>query len=135
MREARLVAFFGHDDNLANLGGLLGASWSMPGYPTNETPPAGAMIFEKRRSADGSERIYASYVSQSIEQMRDSSPLAAASPPARASIRIPGCSADAPGSPCTVADFARLVERAIETECVDRGPPGGSGGAARTPPL
>jgi 4-phytase/acid phosphatase len=120
VRGARLVAFFGHDDNLANLGGLLGASWSMPGFPKNETPPAGAMVFEKRRSADGTERIYASYVSQSIEQMRDASPLSAESPPTRASIRIPGCSADTPGYPCAVADFEAAVARTLDSDCVDR---------------
>jgi 4-phytase/acid phosphatase len=122
VRDAGFVAYVGHDDNLANLGGLLGATWSLPGYPPNETPPAGALVFEKRRARDGSERIFASFLAQSIGQMRDASPLSAASPPARASIRIPGCSRDEPGYPCSVTDFAAAVARTLDPECVDRGP-------------
>jgi 4-phytase/acid phosphatase len=122
VRDARLVAFLGHDDHLANLGGLLGATWSMPGYPVNETPPAGALVFEKRRARDGSERVFAAYVAQSIEQMRDASPLTLASPPVRAPIRIPGCSRDEPGFPCALADFAAAVARTLDAECVDRSP-------------
>jgi 4-phytase/acid phosphatase len=35
----------GHDTNLANLSGMLGLSWGMPGYPRCATPPGGALIF------------------------------------------------------------------------------------------
>jgi 4-phytase/acid phosphatase len=122
VREARLVAYVGHDDNLANLGGLLDARWSMPGYPENETPPAGALLFERRRSADGGERVFVSYVAQSPEQMRDEVPLTPAAPPIRTPIRIPGCSREEPGDPCSVAEFARVVARAVDADCVDRAP-------------
>src|SRR5262245_57943005 len=79
VRDARLVAYVGHDDNLAALGSLLNARWSLAGYPENETPPAGALVFEKRRTTSGSggrtESIYLSFLSQSLDQMRDASPL------------------------------------------------------------
>jgi 4-phytase/acid phosphatase len=120
VRDAAFVAYVGHDDNLAKLGGLLGATWSLPGYPANETPPAGALVFERRRSADGSERVFASFLAQSLEQMREAAPLTLAAPPLRAPIRIPGCSREEPGYPCRVEDFARVVSRTLETECVDR---------------
>ena len=126
VRDARVVAYVGHDDNLANLGGLLGAKWSLPGYPENETPPAGALLFERRRAANvptsGGEDIFVSFVSESLEQMRDAVPLTPSAPPIRTPIRIPGCSRDEPGYPCRVADFAQLVTRAIEADCVDRAP-------------
>ena len=125
VRDARVVAYVGHDDNLANLGGLLGAKWSLPGYPENETPPAGALLLERRRAADragGGDDIFVSYVSQTLDQMRDAAPLTPASPPIRTPIRIPGCSRDEPGYPCPVADFAGLVARAIDADCVDRTP-------------
>ena len=120
VRDAAFVAYVGHDDNLAKLGGLLGATWSLPGYPANETPPGGALVFERRRSADGSERVYASFLAQSLEQMRDAAPLTLGAPPLRAPIRIPGCSRDEPGYPCRIEDFARVVSRTLEPDCVDR---------------
>jgi 4-phytase/acid phosphatase len=122
VRDARLVAYVGHDDNLAKMGGLLGAMWSLPGYPANETPPAGALVFERRRAPDGSERVFASFLAQSLEQMRGATPLTLAAPPLRAPIRIPGCSRDEPGYPCSVEDFARVVSRTLDAECVDRAP-------------
>jgi len=122
VRDARLVAFVGHDDNLANLGGLLEARWSMPGYPENETPPAGALLFERRRMASGSEEIFLSFVAQTPDQMRSEAPLTPAAPPIRVPVRIPGCSRDAPGYPCSAAEFAQVVARAIDPDCVDRTP-------------
>ncbi len=122
VRDARLVAYLGHDDNLANLGGLLGADWSLPGYPDNETPPAGALVFERRRGSDGTERILLSFVAQTLEQMRDETPLTPAAPPIRTPIRIPGCSREEPGYPCSVGEFARAIAQAIDPDCVDRSP-------------
>jgi len=121
-RDARLVVYVGHDDNLANLGGLLDARWSLPSYPENETPPAGALLFEKRRAPDGSERIFLSFVAQTPDQMRDETALTLATPPMRTPIRIPGCSRDEPGYPCAIAEFANLVARVVDPGCVDRAP-------------
>ena len=123
VRDARFVAYVGHDDNLANLGGLLAASWSMPGYPLNETPPAGALVLERRRARDGGERIFASFLAQSLEQMRQAAPLTLAAPPVRAPVRIPGCSRNEPGYPCAVDDFVRVVSGTIAPECVDGAAP------------
>ena len=126
VRDARLVAYVGHDDNLAALGSLLNARWSLAGYPENETPPAGALVFEKRRTTgtrgDRNESISVSFVSQTLDQMREASPVTLASPPLRVPIRIPGCSRNEPGYPCSVADFAAAVARTLDPDCIDRTP-------------
>jgi 4-phytase/acid phosphatase len=118
VRNARLVAYVGHDTNLAALGGLLDAIWAIPGSPVNPTLPAGALMFERRSSPDGSERVYLSYIVQTLEQMRTASTLTLDSPPVRTPIRIPGCSSSEPGYPCGIDDFGRLAQGLIEPTCI-----------------
>ncbi|HKD19601.1 MAG TPA: histidine-type phosphatase [Thermoanaerobaculia bacterium] len=118
VRNARLVAYVGHDTNIASLGGLLDAAWGIPGSPANPTLPAGALMFERRRSPDGRERVYLSYIVQTLEQMRSASPLTLDAPPVRTPIRIPGCSSSEPGYPCAIDDFSHLALSLIEPTCV-----------------
>lgn len=119
VREAKFVAYVGHDTNIANLGGMLGMTWTMPGYPANETPPAGALMFEVRE-AGGKQRLYASYLAQSPDQMRNVTPLSLQAPPIKLPIRIPACSTDAAGYPCALDDFAQAAAAVLEPECVAR---------------
>jgi 4-phytase/acid phosphatase len=118
VRNARLIAYIGHDTNVASLGGLLDATWAIPGSPLSPTLPAGALMFERRRSPDGRERVYLSYVVQTLEQMRSASPLTLDAPPVKTAIRIPGCSSSEPGYPCAVDDFSRLARSLIVPTCV-----------------
>lgn len=46
INDARLVVYVGHDTNIANVGGLLGLNWHVPGYPANGIPPGGALCLE-----------------------------------------------------------------------------------------
>ena len=71
-REAKLVIYVGHDTNLANIGGMLKFNWQLGRYEQNETPPAGAMMFELLRNAAGKHFVRVSYVSQNLDQMRQS---------------------------------------------------------------
>ena len=71
-REAKLVIYVGHDTNLANIGGMLELNWQLGRYQQNETPPAGAMVFELLRDAAGTHFVRVSYVSQTLDQMRQS---------------------------------------------------------------
>ncbi|HKD16785.1 MAG TPA: histidine-type phosphatase, partial [Thermoanaerobaculia bacterium] len=118
VRNARLVAYIGHDTNIASLGGILDATWAIPGSPASPTLPAGALMFERRRSPAGRERIYLSYIAQTLEQMRSASPLTLDAPPVKTPIRIPGCSSTDPGYPCAVDDFSRLIGSLVEPTCV-----------------
>ena len=43
---ARLALLVGHDTNIANIAGLLNASWEIPGFQPNDASPGGALAFE-----------------------------------------------------------------------------------------
>jgi 4-phytase/acid phosphatase len=66
VRDAKFIAYVGHDTNLWNLASLLDVSWLQPGWQRNQTPPAGALVFEVRESGDHKQRVYTSYIAQSI---------------------------------------------------------------------
>ncbi len=118
LREAKFVAYVGHDTNISHLASMLDVTWQQPGYPRNETPPAGALMFEVREAADKKLLVYTSYIAQSVEQMRNVTELSLEVPPQRTALRLPGCSADAPGFPCTLEGFAATVRNALDRDCV-----------------
>jgi 4-phytase/acid phosphatase len=114
-----LVFLVGHDDEIASLAGLLRFDWLLPGYQPNDTPPGGAMVFELRRGKQ--DRLYyvrVYYVCQTLDQMRQMTPLSLDVPPAVAPIFIPDGSSSTPGYDCELSVFEKLVLRAINPRFV-----------------
>lgn len=107
---AKFVAYVGHDTNVTNLASMLQLSWVQPGYQQNQTPPAGALIFELRQANDGKNDIYMSYAAQSLDDMRNRE----GSRPVRTALFVKGCSTRKPGFPCPLEDFAKLANRALD---------------------
>jgi 4-phytase/acid phosphatase len=118
VRDARFVAYVGHDTNIWNLAGMLDVSWLQTGYQRNQTPPAGALVFEVRELPDKKQKVYTSYVAQTPEQMRNATPLAGDVLPQRTALRLPGCSTTQPGFPCSIEEFAIAVRNSLDRDCV-----------------
>ena len=97
---------------------MLDVSWLQTGYQRNQTPPSGALMFEVRELPDKKLKVYTSYVSQSIDQMRDAAPLTGDVLPQRTPLRLPGCSSTQPGFPCTIEEFAVAVRNSLDRDCV-----------------
>ena len=119
IRDAKFVAYVGHDTNIWNLAGMLDVSWLQTGYQRNQTPPAGALMFEVRELPDKKLKVYSSYVSQSPEQMRGAIALVGDALPQRTPLRLPGCSSTQPGFPCTIEEFAIAVRNSLDRDCVE----------------
>jgi 4-phytase / acid phosphatase len=119
LQDAKFIALVGHDTNIANIAGILDVTWTQPGYQRNQTPPAGALVFEVRTGADKKQRVYTSYLAQSLEQMRKASPLTLEAPPLKTPLRIRGCSANTPGFPCLLDEFAVVIRNALDRDCVE----------------
>jgi 4-phytase / acid phosphatase len=118
----RLALLVGHDDNLASIAGLLNLSWMFPGFQLNDTPPGGAMVIELRkpinifRGDNYFVRVY--YVSQTLDQMREATPLTLLHPPVVSPIFIPGGSCCNDGYEIPLSVFKTLVELAIDRRFV-----------------
>lgn len=114
--DGRMVVIVGHDSNIANIGGLLDLDWWVPGTPMNPVLPGGALVLElwRRGGEKGGFFVRASYVAQTLEQMREATPLSRETPPARSPIFIPGCSGPGPDFDAPLSSFVRQARRVID---------------------
>ena len=67
---ASLVVFVGHDTNIANVGGLLGVHWQLPGYPGDATPPGSVLMLELW-DLDGKKEVRVRFFAQSLEALHE----------------------------------------------------------------
>ena len=85
----------------------------------NATPPGSALVFEVRRSRiNNGSVVQVFFMSQTLEQIRDLHPLTGAEHPSVAPVFVPGCSGPAPAYACSVEQFGRVVDSAIDTRFV-----------------
>jgi 4-phytase/acid phosphatase len=111
----RMLVIVGHDSNLSNIQGTLNLSWLLPGYQPDDTPPGGALVFELwRQPAGGQYSVRTYYTAQTLDQMRQALPLTLHSPPAKATVFVPGCSTAKAGSPCDWRAFQHTIEASID---------------------
>jgi 4-phytase / acid phosphatase len=110
----RAVILVGHDTNLSNIAATLNINWLIDGR-RDDTPPGGALIFELWQKPDSSEyEVWTYYTAQTLEQMRNASPLTLSGPPARSNVYLPGCSTGATNFPCSWKKFQEAVSSAID---------------------
>jgi len=114
--EDRLLILVGHDTNLVNIGGALGLDWLVDGR-RDDTPPGGALVFElwsQSGRADYAVRTY--YTAQTLDQMRNATPLSLQNPPERVPVFVPGCGKD--DFSCGWAAFQQAVHAGIDSAFV-----------------
>jgi 4-phytase/acid phosphatase len=105
----------GHDTNLANLSGMLGLTWRLPGYQPDDTPPGGALIFSLwQQPGTGHYVVRTQYLAQTLEQMRNATPLTLAAPPAKEDVAVMGCESKAASAGCAWETFEKSLEKAID---------------------
>jgi 4-phytase / acid phosphatase len=118
-----LLILSGHDTNQSNVAGMLGLSWTLPGFQPDETPPGGSLIFSLwqggDKTADGEFFVRAEYLAASLEQMRNRGKLTLATPPLRQAVPIPGCQVAPSTMECTWTAFQTVIERSINGSQVD----------------
>jgi 4-phytase/acid phosphatase len=67
--------------------------WQLPSFAQNDTPPGGGLVYELRQRPDSSYVVRIYYISQTMDQMHDATPLTLES------------------GPCPLADFNAIVDR------------------------
>ena len=118
--SSKLIVLFASDVHVSGLAGLFQIGWLVPGYPKNYSAPGGAMVFELRQSQTTGEYIVrTAYIAQSLDQLRNSTALTLAAPPAIAPLFIPGCSVRNATYDCPLAAFVKMANRAIDPQSAD----------------
>jgi 4-phytase / acid phosphatase len=109
-----LVIYAGHDTNLSNIAGMLGIHWSMTDLPDDDTPPAGALVFELYEGKNpGDLFVKLRYVHATMAQLRRQSVLSLSSPPEWSGISIPNCK-----HPCSFKNFEKIMTGLIDKNFV-----------------
>jgi 4-phytase/acid phosphatase len=117
--RAAVLILVGHDTNLANLSGMLGLSWRLPGYQPDDTPPGGALIFSLWQQPDtGQYFVRTMYLAQTLQQMRSATPLTLAAPPAKEDVAPAECGSSAGSIGCDWESFAKSLQKAIDNRFV-----------------
>ncbi len=119
--STKVIVLTASNTNLTGLAGLFHLDWILPGYQAGVCAPGGALVFELRQSQSTGEYIVrASYVTQTMDQLRNRTVLTLDAPPAIAPVFIPGCSIRNATFDCTLADFVALAKRVIDPQSADR---------------
>jgi 4-phytase/acid phosphatase len=113
---AKLTLIAGHDTNISNLSGILGADWTLPGEP-DKTAPDTALVFEVWKSPAGARFVRVAVVYQTLDDLRAGTPLTPAHPAGRVDVPVPGC-ADGPGGACKLDTFVSLMGARLPKACV-----------------
>ncbi|MBL8630871.1 MAG: histidine-type phosphatase [Rhodospirillaceae bacterium] len=110
----KLTLLVGHDTNIAHLSGMLDLHWQVAEYPADEPPPGGAVGFELLREPSGKHLVRAFYQAQSMDQLRNLTPLTAANAPARVYIPIPECTGTS-NDACPLDRFEQIVQAKLKS--------------------
>ena len=111
----RLVVLDGHDTNIASVAGLLHLHWTLDGR-TDDTPPGMQIQFLLYRDTHGRASVQVHVAMQTLDQMRNATPLTVANPPALAVVNLPEC--DARHDTCPWITFEQIAARAIDSRFV-----------------
>ncbi|MFA6124361.1 MAG: histidine-type phosphatase [Sphingomonas sp.] len=97
----KIAMIAGHDTNVANLAGILGLHWRVPGIAVDDPVPGGAITLERLSDMAGNHYVRAVYRAQSLAELR----AATAKTPYRQVLPIAGCKARGVTGLCTLPDF------------------------------
>jgi 4-phytase/acid phosphatase len=115
----RFALLVGHDENISNIEGLLRLGWQIQGFQANEATPGGALAFELFREASTGQRyVRLAYYAQTLQQMRQATPLSFNDPPGLQAVDLPGCEAYARDKACPLDRFLEIARAAIDPGCV-----------------
>ena len=106
--------------NISGFASLLGLDWLVPGYQPDVAAPGGALVFELRQSQTTGEYLVRTvYITQTMDQLRNRTPLTLTAPPAIAPVFVPGCSTLNATFDCPLDSFVQMVRRTIDPRSID----------------
>lgn len=113
--DSKLTLFVGSDTQIAEIGGMLGAHWTLKSYLPDETPPTGGLAFELLREKDnGNQYVRILFVTPALDQIRNVSVIDAANPPEVVTVGVPGCESSAVSGACPLNRFMEIAQKSLD---------------------
>jgi len=118
--STKIVSLTASNFNIAGLAGLFHLDWLLPGYQPDVAAPGGVLMFQLRQSqTTGKYVVRVAYVSQTMDQLRNQTPLTVAAPPPSAPVAIPGCVGGGANLDCPLARFVKIASEVIDPYSAD----------------
>lgn len=118
--SSKVIVLIGSNTNIVGFASLFHLDWLLPGYQADVAAPGGVLMFELRQSQSTGEYVVrTSYVSQTMDQLRNRTTLTLAAPPSSAPVFIPGCSVPNATLDCPLAGFVRIANQVIDPHSAD----------------
>jgi 4-phytase / acid phosphatase len=118
--STKVIVLMASNTNVTGLAGLFQLDWILPTYEPDVCAPGGTLVFELRQSQSTAEYfVRASYRAQTMDQLRNITPLTLDAPPPFAPVFIPGCSVRNATFDCPLASFVKVAGRVIDPRSTD----------------
>jgi 4-phytase / acid phosphatase len=118
--SSKVIVLVASNTNISGLAALFQLDWILPSYQRDVAAPGGVLLFELRQSqSTGEYLVRASYVAQTMDQLRNQTPLTLTAPPASAPVFIPNCSINNATFDCPLAKLVELEKHAVDPHSVD----------------
>ncbi len=119
--SSKVIVVTAANTNMTAFAGLLHLDWLQQGYQNDVLAPGGAITFELRQSQRTGEYVVrTSYIAQTMDQLRNLTPLTLVAPPAIAPVLVPGCTIRNRATlDCPLGVFVTVVDRALDPHSVD----------------
>ncbi|HUO32870.1 MAG TPA: histidine-type phosphatase [Bryobacteraceae bacterium] len=116
----KIVVLTAANTNLVGLAGLFHLDWLVAGDQPDVAALGGAIVFQLRQSQRTGEFIVrVAYITQTMDQLRNLTPLTLTAPPANVPVFIPGCSIDNATFDCPLSTFVRITQHQIDPRYAD----------------
>lgn len=119
--KSRMVVVISTDTCVSGLAGLLNVHWQLPGYQQDYCALGGALVFELRQvnGETNSYLVRVYYTAQTLDQLRNLTPLSISNPPATIQLLVPDGSKSDTNLDIDFSVFKRLLTKAIGQEYVE----------------
>lgn len=118
--STKVIILTASNFNIVGLSSLFHFDWLLPSYQPDVAAPSGALVFQLRQSqSTGEYVIRTTYVSQTMDQLRNLASLSLTAPPPSAPVAIPGCKTANADLDCPLWKFIRIADEAIDPHSAD----------------
>ncbi|WP_147195731.1 histidine-type phosphatase [Pantoea sp. CCBC3-3-1] len=116
--DTRWLLIVAHDINISWLRTLLDFHWQQGLYPPGNIPPGGSLVFERWRDERQQQFIRIYFQAQSLDQLRQLTPLDQQNPPLLTELHFNGCKTTEAGTLCPFTAAMQRIEKNINRSVI-----------------
>lgn len=117
--DVRWLLYVAHDTNISWLRTMLNFSWQLADYPRGNIPPAGSLVFERwRETQTGKRYIRLYFQAQTLDQIRNLTPLTGNRALVKKEFSSAGCRVTAVGVLCPYDSMMARITGSIDRSAV-----------------